>query len=138
MKNYKFAVILLVFLVAVLSSYFIKTEIWDQNFSDKQQAGIKFFKQSYDLGTIEKSDEAEVYFKFQNIDEDGFYISNILTRCGCTVPSWNKEEILPQQVDSILVEFNPVEVGLMSNEVHVYVNNESIPTILYLKGLMTE
>lgn len=138
MKVYKIGIVLLVFIVAVLSSYIIKTELWDKNTDDKGRANLSFYQQSYDIGLIEKTDEAHVYFKFKNIGEEELYISDILTRCGCTVPFWNKEAIKPNQEDSILVEFNPIETGLISNEVHVYVNNNPMPTILYLKGIVQD
>ena len=88
--------------------------------------GPKFeFKVSkYDFGDIRQGDKLNHVFKFKNMGSKPLIISNILTTCGCTVPSWPKDPILPNNYGEIKVEFNSSgKIGKQNKVITIFSNS---------------
>ena len=56
---------------------------------------ITFPNLVHDYGTLQKGADGNCEFTFTNTGKEPLVLSNVTTSCGCTVPSWNKEPILP-------------------------------------------
>ncbi|WP_293873772.1 DUF1573 domain-containing protein [Flavobacterium sp.] len=75
------------------------------------QSGAKIeFKDkdnTVDYGTVNKEDDNGIRsFEFTNTGNEPLVISNVLSTCGCTVPSKPTEPILPGKTGKIEVKYN--------------------------------
>lgn len=87
-------------------------------------ARIEFKEDNYDFGEIEQGNKAEHLFSFKNTGNIPLVISNILTTCGCTAPSWPKEPIPPGGSGVIKVVFNSTgKMGKQNKVVTVFSNS---------------
>jgi len=68
---------------------------------------MKFTEYSHDFGNVGKGSENTHVFKFTNTGEAPLNITNARSTCGCTVPEWPKEPILPGEGGEIKVVFKP-------------------------------
>lgn len=93
MKNYILIAVLLVN-AAIFAQTGAKIE-----FKDKDN--------TIDYGTVNKEDDNGIRsFEFTNIGNEPLVISNVLSTCGCTVPSKPTEPILPGKTGKIEVKYN--------------------------------
>ena len=98
---------------------------------------IKFTNLVHDYGEIYKNDDGVCYFEFTNTGRADLQLSNVSSSCGCTVPQWPKEPILPGESSSIKVSYNTGRLGLISKNVYVDWNGgERI--VLSIKGNVSE
>jgi hypothetical protein len=68
---------------------------------------MEFAEKSHDFGTITEGDIVTKVFKFKNTGEAPLIISNATSSCGCTVPSYPKDEpIAPGEEGEIEVKYN--------------------------------
>lgn len=67
---------------------------------------IYFNEQKFDFGKVKEGEKVRHAFKFKNVGEEPLMISDAIASCGCTVPSFSKEPVLPGQEGEIMVEFN--------------------------------
>ena len=71
------------------------------------KAGIfKFKEEIHDYGTVPEGPKAECDFEFKNVGKKPITISNAKGSCGCTVPDWPREPILPGKSGKIHVSYN--------------------------------
>ena len=73
------------------------------------QAKIEFMAKdnTIDYGTVSKdSDNGLRTFEFKNTGNAPLIITNVQSTCGCTVPSFPKEPILPGKMGKIDVKYN--------------------------------
>ncbi len=60
----------------------------------------------FNFGKIKEGEKVRHAFKFKNLGENPLMISDAIVSCGCTVPSFSKDPILPGGEGEIMVEFN--------------------------------
>lgn len=73
------------------------------------QAKIEFIAKdnTIDYGTVTKeADNGLRTFEFKNTGNQPLMITNVQSTCGCTVPSFPKEPILPGKTGKIDVKYN--------------------------------
>jgi len=63
-------------------------------------------KNSHDFGVIEENAKVQHTYKFTNKGNEPLLITNVQVTCGCTVPSWPKDPIMPGATSELLVQFN--------------------------------
>ncbi len=69
-------------------------------------ARLSFDKTEHDFGVISEGDVVETTFKFTNTGKIELIITSAKGSCGCTVPEWPKQPILPGESGEIKVKFN--------------------------------
>lgn len=107
-------------------------------FSQKKGPGIKFEFLEYDYGTIYQGADGSSEFKFTNTGDEPLVLSSVRSSCGCTVPSWPKDPILPGQSGSIKVTYDTKRVGTISKQISV-VSNATEPNLtLSIKGTVLQ
>jgi hypothetical protein len=84
---------------------------------------IQFVESSFDFGDIEQGDVVEHTFAFENIGNQPLVISNVMTTCGCTAPSWPREPLAPGQESELTVKFNSRGKIGIQNKVITIVSN---------------
>ncbi|HQE12273.1 MAG TPA: DUF1573 domain-containing protein [Flavipsychrobacter sp.] len=67
---------------------------------------IEFDSIHHNFGNIKEGEKVTHAFKFKNIGNKPLVISDARASCGCTVPSYPKEPIMPESGGEIVVEFN--------------------------------
>lgn len=96
---------------------------------------ITFPKTEHDYGTIYLNGDGTYNFEFTNTGNEPLILSKPRSSCGCTVPSWPKEPILPGETDKIKVTYNTHKAGAFNKTVTVYSNAKNKATVLLrIKG----
>jgi hypothetical protein len=122
MKKHFFILILFYFIAAPL--------LMAQN----KGAIISFSNEVHDYGTIYQGADGACEFKFTNTGDEPLVLSSVRSSCGCTVPQWPKDPVLPGQSNVIKVMYDTKRLGTISKQVTV-LSNASVPTVtLSIKG----
>jgi hypothetical protein len=95
---------------------------------------IKFEKVVHDYGEIEQHADGNCEFKFTNQGKEPLILSNVRSSCGCTVPVWPRQPILPGQSDEIKVKYDTKRIGTINKSIQVYSNATEKTVILKIKG----
>jgi len=101
-------------------------------------AKIKFGKTEHDFGTINEGDIVETVFSFKNSGKTELIITSAIGSCGCTVPEWPKEPIMPGEEGQIRVKFNSdKKPNLQQKTITLVTNTEQGKEILKIKAQVT-
>lgn len=96
---------------------------------------IEFAEQEHDYGTIQKGGDGNCEFTFTNNGNEPLILSNVKASCGCTVPTWTKEPVMPGKNGTIKVRYNTNNVGGINKTITVTSNAVDNPRIvLKIKG----
>ena len=95
---------------------------------------VSFETEVIDYGTIEHNADGNREFKFKNTGKEPLIISNCQGSCGCTVPTWPKDPIMPGQTSSIKVHYATDRVGTFEKTVTVTSNAKNPSKVLKIKG----
>ena len=99
------------------------------------QAQIDVNKETHDYGEMVQGGDPYCEFVVTNTGTEPLIISNAKGSCGCTVPEWTKEPILPGKTSIIKVRYDTKRVGPINKSVTITSNAENEPTkILRIKG----
>jgi hypothetical protein len=97
-------------------------------------AEITFSKTVHDYGNITQGSDGACEFKFTNTGKEPLILSKPQSSCGCTVPTWPQEPILPGKSDVIKVTYNTNNIGPINKTVTVSSNAKTARIILQIKG----
>jgi hypothetical protein len=95
---------------------------------------INFDKLVHDYGTIIQNSDGGCEFKFTNDGKEPLILSRPRSSCGCTVPTWPKQPILPGKSDAIKVTYTTNRLGPFNKTVTIYSNASNNPIKLRIKG----
>lgn len=98
---------------------------------------ISFEKTVHDYGTIVQGADGTCSFRFTNTGKEPLILSRPQSSCGCTVPTWPQEPILPGKSDTIKVTYNTNNVGGINKTVTVTSNAKTARLVLQIKGTVT-
>ena len=101
---------------------------------DEKIAVISFETEVIDYGTIIQNSDGERIFTFTNKGDAPLIITNVKTSCGCTVPSYSKEPILPGKTGQLNIKYNTNKLGSFTKTITVISNAEGGNKILKIKG----
>ncbi len=100
-------------------------------------AKMKFEKMEHDFGTINEGDVVETVFKFTNNGKSELIITSAKATCGCTVPEWPKEPIMPGKSGEIKVKFNSKrKPNLQQKVVTLVTNTDEGKEIIRIKAMV--
>ena len=95
---------------------------------------MKFDKDAIDYGTIKQDADGYRVFNFTNDGKEPIVISEAHGSCGCTVPTYPKEPIMPGKTAEIKVHYDTHRVGPFSKSVTVNSNAKNSPVVLRISG----
>lgn len=95
---------------------------------------IQFEKTTHDYGNIMEGENGECEFVFKNTGKEPLILTNVYSSCGCTVPSWPKEPIMPKKSNVIKVKYNTTRLGTINKKITVISNAENGTIELFIKG----
>ncbi len=101
-------------------------------------AEITFAKTVHDYGTIVQGGDGTCEFKFTNTGKEPLILSRPQSSCGCTVPTWPQEPILPGKSDVIKVTYNTQNMGPINKTVTVNSNAKTARVVLQIKGTVVQ
>ena len=100
---------------------------------------IEFEKVVHDYGDVPYNGNGECEFRFTNTGTEPLLIQKPKSSCGCTIPSWPNEPILPGESDVIKVTYRTNRAGNINKTVTVTSNAVSNSTVvLRIKGRVLE
>jgi len=96
---------------------------------------IVFEREIFDFGKIAQGEKVNHEFKFKNTGKTPLIISNATATCGCTVPEFPKEPVLPGKEGVIKVTFNSEgKEGMQDKVITVNSNANPATTSVHLVG----
>jgi len=95
---------------------------------------IQFEKDVHDFGTLKQGAECIYEFKFTNVGKEPLIIQNASASCGCTIPSYPKEPILPGKGGAIKVKYDGNRVGGINKEITITSNAQTSTKVLKITG----
>lgn len=94
--------------------------------TEKNGPSIKFDKTMHNFGEILAGSNSVTHdFTFTNDGDEPLMITNCKATCGCTVPKWTKEPVMPGQTGTVSVTYNSTKnatTNPFGKTVHVFVN----------------
>ena len=92
---------------------------------------IQFDQKVYDFGDMTDGDVVKHNFTFTNSGSNPLIIAGAHGSCGCTIPSYPKEPIMPGKTSAIEVQFNSAgKQGMVNKSVTVTANTDPAQTII--------
>lgn len=97
----------------------------------KPLTNVALSEAQFDFGKMKKGDHKEHTYEITNTGENPLIISQVKPGCGCTVPDYTKEPILPGQKGKITLKFDSSNFdGLVNKQAEVYANIEKAPIVI--------
>ncbi len=87
--------------------------------STKPDDVAKFNTNKYDFGKVKQNVPAVYSFEITNTSNKPLVIENAHATCGCTVPEYQKDPILPGKTAKIKVQYNAANGGQFDKTVFV-------------------
>ena len=103
----------------------------------KTQCGpeIEFEEIVHDYGDVPFNGNGACEFRFTNTGDEPLLIQKPKSSCGCTIPSWPQEPILPGESDVIKVTYRTNRAGNFNKTVTVTSNAiKNSTVVLRIKG----
>jgi Protein of unknown function (DUF1573) len=67
---------------------------------------IQWIKPVVNFGVLKEGDSAVIKFRFKNTGENPLFISAVRPSCGCSIPHYPEEAIMPDEENELTVTFN--------------------------------
>ena len=110
-------------------------------YAQQEQPEIKFDKTVHNFGTFsEKTPVQTAVFAFTNIGKAPLTINQAIASCGCTIPSYTKEPIMPGEKGTVKVTYNGKGKfpGHFKKSITIRTNGKVEMVRLYIEGDMKE
>jgi len=100
---------------------------------------ISFEEMTYDFGTILQGSVNEKVFRFQNTGDIPLILTKAKGSCGCTVPYYPLDPIMPGEWSEIQVTYKPGKQKLdQAKTVTIYANTEPVTTLIRISAFVEE
>jgi hypothetical protein len=98
---------------------------------------IRFEKEVHDFGKVKQNSENTFVYKFKNTGTNPLVIESATGSCGCTVPNYPKEPIMPGKTGDIEVVYRPgTQEAAQEKTVTIVANTNPKSTIIKLKAFV--
>lgn len=87
-----------------------------------------------DFGTMKQHGEPLRKVTFTNTGTEPLVIKNARGSCGCTVPTWTKEPILPGESSEIEIRYATNRLGKINKTVKITTNEGGDPHVIKVVG----
>ncbi|MBQ9253204.1 MAG: DUF1573 domain-containing protein [Bacteroidales bacterium] len=118
-------------LLAVLTVFTVNAQ---EQKKASTQAEITFTEMEHDYGEVVKGGDGMCEFVYKNTGKAPLMLTNVRSSCGCTIPSWSKEPLMPGKTAKIQVKYNTNNVGTINKSITVESNASNGRVILKIKG----
>lgn len=125
-------------LVLFLGVLFAFTTVSAQQDTEKKSVNgpeITFDETVHEYGEIPLNGDGSYEFEFTNSGNEPLILSRPRSSCGCTVPTWPRQPILPGEKEKIKVTYNTNRAGAFNKSVTIMSNaKENSTVVLRIKG----
>lgn len=91
----------------------------------------------HDFETLSQYDQCEHDFMIINQGDQPLIISNVKTSCGCDVPSWNKEPVMPGDTSWVNYKYDSKRIGPINKTMTIQSNDVENPIfVVRVKGVI--
>lgn len=107
----------------------------------RDKGEMKFEKTTYDFGVFAQDTAVVTYdFVFTNVGKSPLIIHQASASCGCTVPEYTLEPIMPGCKGKISVTYNGKgkRPGVFRKSITIHNNGKHTPVRLYIEGEMID
>jgi hypothetical protein len=94
---------------------------------------IKFDKETHDYGKVPINGDGNCVFTFTNTGDEPLVLSNVRAGCGCTVPQWPREPVLPGESAEIKVRYTTLNRAHTINKTIVVTSNSLTKNTVVLR-----
>lgn len=102
-----------------------------QETKNNPQTSLALSENHWNFKDVKKGESVEHIYEVTNTGDNPLIISQVKPTCGCTVPEYTKEPIMPGQKGNITLRFDSSAFeGLQNKQVEVYANVETAPIVL--------
>jgi hypothetical protein len=106
---------------------------------DSNAGKFAFTEETHTYGTVPEGPVAECDFEFVNVGKKPITIIEAHGSCGCTVPQYSKDPVLPGKKGSIHVIYTTLNhPGIINKEVVITSTAQQSPFTLHIKGQVQE
>ncbi|WP_223548597.1 DUF1573 domain-containing protein [Aestuariivivens sp. NBU2969] len=114
---------------------FVSAFSFAQEEDKSKKVGVFTFEnEEIDYGTIAYNSDGLRVFKFTNTGDAPIVISKAKGSCGCTVPTYSKNVILPGEKGEIQVKYATNRIGKFTKTVMLTTNASQPNKVLRIKG----
>ncbi|RSC92230.1 DUF1573 domain-containing protein [Tenacibaculum singaporense] len=99
---------------------------------------FKFETETIDYGKIAYGSEGKRVFEFTNVGEAPIIIKDIVSPCGCTVPTKPEKPIMPGEKGQIEVSYDTKRLGGFSKTLTVISNAKNKRKRVKIKGFIVK
>ena len=96
-------------------------------------AKMTFAATTVDYVIISKGSEPTRTFNFKNTGNAPLLITDAKASCGCTVPTFPKDAIMPGESSTITVRYDTNRIGVISKSITI-TSNAGEPVVLKITG----
>lgn len=101
----------------------------------EQLASMLPLESVIDFGTLKEGAIKKHELRFVNIGNVNLLIANVSSSCGCTIPSWPKNFIIPGDTSAIIIEYNSTDkFGPQLKYITITANTDPANTIIEIKA----
>lgn len=106
----------------------------DDNTNPTDGPVMTFENTVVDYGEIEQNSDPVRSVAFTNTGTTPLIISNARGSCGCTVPTWPKEPVMPGETSEIQVRYDTKRIGPINKTITITTNDTAGKHILRVTG----
>ncbi len=97
----------------------------NSNTNNSSLPKFKWNEQIHDFGVVIQGEKVSHIFTFTNVGKSNLIISSVHASCGCTVPKYDTEPVLPGKTGKIEVVFDSSDrSGIQNKTVTVLANTQ--------------
>ncbi|WP_432412788.1 DUF1573 domain-containing protein [Rasiella sp. SM2506] len=99
---------------------------------------IDFKTETVAYGTIAQNSDGQRTITFKNTGDAPLLITDVKSSCGCTVPSYSKTPVMPNESGKITVKYNTSKIGAFNKTITVLSNASAASKQIKIKGEVTK
>ena len=112
---------------------------WMTKAQEMPKTQIQWEKKTHDFGEIKQGASVTHTFRFKNVGDEPLLLTRVKASCGCTTPSWSREEVAPGEEGEVTVKFNSRgKMGYQSKSVTVTGNTNPMNDVLRFTGKVVQ
>ena len=132
--------------LSILAFLLIGSALFAQTTKPAEQAAqastkgpkMVFETNTVDFGEILKGSDRVRKAVFTNKGTEPLIVKTARGSCGCTVPTWPKEPIMPGEKGTIEINYDTQRVGPINKTVRIQTNEGEEEITLYIKGNISD
>ena len=120
--------------MALLIAFGVNAQNAEQEPVNPNAPVLSIDKLVYDYGTIYQHGDGDGYFVYTNTGKEPLIFSRVKASCGCTIPKWSRQPLLPGQSDTLKVRYDTKKIGSFHKAITITSNATEDRVVIKVKG----